>query len=247
SLEHRLRLLQELGVQVCVIAKFDCRFAGISAEDFVRTIIIRNLGARAVFVGENFRFGRGARGDAGFLAREAQAVGVVVRLFKTVRFRGRAVSSSLIRRLITTGQLNRARQLLLRRVSVLGTVIRGSALGRMLGFPTANIEAHHEVLPPSGVYAVRVVLGKRTYRGACYIGCRPTFAQGARQAGVLCPDARRRVEVHIFNFRKDIYGRDLEVQFIKKIRPDKRFRNPEALARQIKKDITRIKVCFSRP
>jgi riboflavin kinase/FMN adenylyltransferase len=125
--------------------------------------------------------------------------------------------------------------LLGRPVSLLGTVIKGMSLATRLGFPTANINPHHEVLPPSGIYAVRVIFNDTKLGGACYIGTRPTVK--AYSSELKPQSLLRHIEVHIFNFRKNIYGKYLEIQFIKKIREDKKFRSFDILAKQVRKDI----------
>jgi riboflavin kinase/FMN adenylyltransferase len=130
--------------------------------------------------------------------------------------------------LIRASKLKEAERLLGRRVSVLGSVIRGSRIARALGFPTANINPHHEVIPPPGIYAVQVVFCNKVYDGICYIGSRPT---------VSVKKNKIQVEVHIFDFHKKIYGRFLEIQFVKLIRGDKKFASTQDLSKQIKKDV----------
>ncbi len=125
----------------------------------------------------------------------------------------------------------------MRPVSVLGMVIKGASLATKLGFPTANINPHHEVLPPSGVYAVKVIFNHQESNGVCSIGIKPTFNA----------QSKKHVEVYIFNFKQNIYGRYLEIQFVKKIREEKKFASSLSLAKQIKKDIIRAKALFSLP
>jgi riboflavin kinase/FMN adenylyltransferase len=168
------------------------------------------------------------------LKRLSRIYGFGVQTFAVFRRGKAAISSTLIRKLISSGNLYSAEKMLMRPVSVLGTVIKGESLATKLGFPTANIEAHHEVLPPAGIYAVRVFFDKKNYPGVCYIGNRPTFT-GYKQS----------IEVHIFNFKKNIYGFDLEIQFIRKIRKEKKFPDPQALIKQIKKDIIKAKIILS--
>jgi riboflavin kinase/FMN adenylyltransferase len=234
SLAHRLRLIEELKADICVVIRFNRNFAKTSAEDFVKDILVKRLNAGVVFIGENFRFGRNAEGDVQLLEKLSLFYGFVVRSFKVFKTGRAVISSTLIRKLISSGELKAAERILMRPVSVLGTVIKGASLGAKLGFPTANISAHHEVLPPAGIYAVRVVVNMRNYSGICYIGKRPTFHSD-----------KQSIEVHIFNFKKNIYGQDLEIQFLRKIRGEKKFAHPQALIKQIKKDIVKAKVFFS--
>ena len=230
SLKHRLKLIAGQGIDICVVADFNRKFASIPAADFVKDILCGKLNAGYVFVGSNFRFGRYAKGSIVTLRKFAKACGFKVKVFRMIRKNGLNVSSTLIRSLIRRSELSKAAGLLGRPVSVLGTVVSGSSLARKIGFPTANINPHHEVTPGSGIYAVYVVLGGKKYHGACYIGRKPTFNSGTD----------RHIEVHIFDFKRNIYGKDLEIQFLKKIRDDQKFSSLPALACQIKKDICRI-------
>ncbi|MCX5668832.1 MAG: riboflavin biosynthesis protein RibF [Candidatus Omnitrophica bacterium] len=228
SLEHRLRLIAELGVDVCLVVNFTRSFAKISAQDFIAKILVEKIHVNFVYVGRNFYFGNQALGNYKLLAASAKKYKFGLKVFEVVKSAGLTVSSTVIRRLIKNSEINNAQKLLGRRVSVLGTVTRGSRLGRLLGFPTANIEAHHEVIPPAGIYAVQIVIFKKKYNGVCYIGKRPTVHLKKRA---------KRIEVHLFNFHKNIYGLVLEIQFIKLIRQDKKFASLKDLATQIQKDI----------
>lgn len=228
SLEHRLRLIAELGVDVCIVVNFSRSFAKISAQDFIAKILVEKIRASFVYVGRNFRFGSQAAGDYRLLVKEAKRYKFRVKIFDVVKSGGLTISSTVIRRLIKNSKIKEAGELLGRRVSVLGTVIRGSRMGRLLGFPTANIKAHHEVIPPAGIYAVQIVFSKKKYNGVCYIGKRPT---------IHLKNKAMRIEVHIFDFHKNIYGKVLEIQFIKLIRLDQKFANLKDLSAQIQKDI----------
>ena len=236
SLEHRLRLIAAAGIDVCVVINFTPQFARTRAEDFVRKIIAGKIGTAFIYVGENFRFGYRAAGDSRLLERLSAECGYGLKVFKAVKTNREPVSSTRIRRLITGGKLGLAGKLLTRSVTVLGTVIRGASLARRIGFPTANINPHHEILPPSGVYAVKVLLGGKIFNGVCSIGKKPT---------VIARPRDKHVEVYIFNFRKDIYGQDLEIQFIKKIREEVKFPTLEDLACQIRRDVKKAKNILS--
>jgi riboflavin kinase/FMN adenylyltransferase len=238
SLEHRLRLIGELGIDICIVINFSRAFAKISAEDFIKNILIKKIGAHYIYVGKNFRFGKQAKGNFRILARLARIHNFKFKIFKVFKINHQPISSTYIRRLITKGDLKRAERLLSKPVTVLGTVIRGISLATRLGFPTANINPHHEVLPPSGVYAVKVILDNQRLKGVCYIGTKPTFKR-KKEA--------RHIEVYIFDFNKNIYKEFLEIQFIQKIREERKFASLTALARQIKKDILQAKKRFSLP
>ena len=151
SLEHRLNLINELGIDVCIIVRFSKTFSKISAENFVKNILVKNIRASYIYIGENFRFGKGAKGNTALLGELAKQYNYKIKVFKVVKINNKAISSTYIRNLIRRGKIIEASKLLLRPVSILGTVIRGTSFAKGLGFPTANIDPHHEVIPPDGV------------------------------------------------------------------------------------------------
>lgn len=237
SLEHRLKLIQEIGIDVCIVIRFGKKFSKISAQSFIREILFKRLGAGYVYIGKNFSFGKGASGNFITLKKLSSLYNFKLKVFNVIKINNQPISSTYIRALIIEGHLRQAQRLLAHPVSILGTVIKGESIGKRLGFPTANIQAHHEVLPPSGIYAVDVILNNRKLKGACYIGSRPTFKTGRT----------RYIEVYIFRLTKNIYGKYLEIRFIKKIRGDRKFSSAKSLIKQIKKDINtaqRISSCL---
>ncbi len=234
SLPHRLRLFLSLGLDYALVARFDAAFARMSAEDFVQRVLVGKIGMRACFVGANFRFGHRALGSVALLRRLGKRFGFTVRSIPVAKSGSVVISSTAIRRLISSGELSKAAALLGARVSVFGTVVRGRGMGRKLGFPTANIDPHHEVLPPAGIYAVKVFLGERPVRGVCYIGRRATFS----------PLRRDCVEVYLFGKFRSLYGRQVTIQFFRRIRNDRAFASPSLLVSQIRKDITFAKRFF---
>ena len=244
SLEHRLRLIGECGIKVCVVVGFNKRFAAISAEDFIKRILADSIHPAHVYVGDNFNFGRGGRGDCVMLKELSGAYRFGVKVFGVLKAGGRPVSSTLIRALIRCGKLFSASSLLGRPVSVLGTVVRGRALGSKLGFPTANINPHHDIVPPSGVYAVRVLIGGKNYSGVCNIGRKPTLGEQEYYRAFM--KSREVIEVNIFDFNRNIYGRYIEVRFIKRIRNEKKYASIPQLAAQIKKDVIAARRLFCR-
>ncbi len=244
SLKHRLRLIEELGIDVSIVIYFNQEFASISALNFVQDILVKKIGAHYLYVGKNFRFGKNAAGDYRALEGLSSVYDFKLKVFAVIRSHNKPISSTYIRALIKKGDLSTAQNLLCHPVAVLGTVTKGARLGRRLGFPTANINPHHEVLPLSGVYAVRIIFNQRELKGICYIGTKPTLkVQGRRQeAG---GGKEKYVEVYIFNFKKNIYGKYLEIQFVKRIRGERKFASIQALAEQVKKDISLVKRLFS--
>lgn len=229
SLKHRVNLIKKLGIDEVVMMKFNKALAGLSAERFIKDILINSLGAREIIVGEDFCFGKGASAGVKELTKIARKYSVKVMAIKHIKKNSHIVSSTIIRYLILKGRMSEASQLLGRPFSIVGTVVRGTRLARKLGYPTANINPHHEVIPPSGVYAVKVTFRGKRYKGVMNIGTRPTFYDHGR-------DLEPTIEVHIFNFHEKVYGKDMEIVFVRKLRAEKRFKAIDSLIEQIRKD-----------
>ena len=229
SLKHKTRLIEALGADYLAIISFTKRFSMVSPKAFAKRILVDKLSLKEIYVAEDFYFGRNAKGDIALLKGFGKDLNFKVRIVKPVKKGPVIVSSSVIRRLILNGEIAKASKFLGRPVTVLGTVVRGFRRGRILGFPTANINPHHEVIPPPGVYAVRVDYKDRRFEGVLNIGKRPTFFSGGK-------DIEPTIEVHIFDFNKKIYGEDIELIFVKKIRDEKRFREMSDLSTEIKRD-----------
>ena len=233
TLEHRMAIIEKLGIDAVVVIRFTDFVASLSPEEFVKRIIM-TIGAKEIFVGKNFYFGKKKSGNSNKLKKICKKNEIKVRTVSSVRKVGKVVSSTLIRKLISKGDLRGAEMLLMRPVSVYGTVIRGDARGQAFGVPTANLDPHHEVAPPSGVYAIKAEIDKKFYDGVLNIGFRPTF-YGSK----LSKREEPLIEVHLLDFKKDLYGQNVEVYFIKKLRNEKKFKEESLLVAQIKKDIQR--------
>ncbi|OIO39135.1 MAG: hypothetical protein AUJ71_01370 [Candidatus Omnitrophica bacterium CG1_02_49_16] len=164
-------------------------------------------------------------GNAQFLFQKAERGGFKLNLVPALKQCGQIISSTLIRKFIETGNLKKAACMLGRSVCAYGTVMHGRGRGHRIGFPTANLNLHHETLPPSGVYAAWGVCGRKKMKGIVHIGFKPTFN-----------DKQKSIEVHFFNFRKDLYNRDVELYFVKRLRSIKKFKDSAALIRAIKND-----------
>ena len=236
SLEHRLRTIALLGIQEAVVVGFNKKFASIPREKFLEDILIKKLGMKMLAVGHDFRFGRFAKGDAAYLRKRAKDLGFRLFLCPPVKRKGKVISSTIIRRFIEKGSLSQAADMLGRPVSIYGTVVHGSGRGRGIGFPTANLDPHHETLPPDGVYAVTGDLDGKPLKGVLHIGKRPTFGL-----------EKRSVEAHFFDLREDLYGREIELFFAKKIRPIERFKNASALTKAIRRDIQQARQALREP
>lgn len=228
TLPEKAATLLDLGVDAIVVERFDEAFADLSAEDFARDILGRRLQARAVVVGWNFRFGKGRQGTVADLERW---LGIPVYDVEPVLVDNVAVSSSRIRTAIQAGDLVQARALLGRRYTISGIVEEGSARGRTLGFPTANINVEGRLLPPQGVYAVLATLPDGEVRKAvANLGARPTFGQHPPN-----------LEVHLLDWSGDLYGQSLTIAVTDRLRDEQTFASPSALREQIEVDIDRAR------
>lgn len=227
--EEKLELLEEMGLDTLVILPFNRQLSQMEAEDFVRIVLVEALDVRFLVLGYDHAFGKGRRGRPELLCNMAPELGFEVEVVDAVTDNGDSISSSLIRKVILDGNVQRARRLLGRPYSMRGLVIRGDQRGRELGFPTANLSLPNpeKCIPGNGVYAVRSIVGGSMYNGACNIGTRPTFNKGQRM-----------IEVHLFEFDKDIYGESIEVMFYTRLREEKTFEGPSALKKQIENDVT---------
>jgi riboflavin kinase/FMN adenylyltransferase len=236
SLQERFRYLHDLGVEACLVVPFNLTFAKIQPESFIKDTLVKKLGVKAIFVGEDFRFGKDRSGDIALFQSLASVCDYEMHGLPALKQGGRAISSTRIRQLITEGKLTEAAKLLGRPVSVVGEVIKGAQRGKGLGFPTANIAYESDILPPKGVYAVRVILGKKSYPAVANLGIRPTFDKQI---------LKLHLEVYIFDFSKNIYGKHVQVEFLKKIRDEKKFTGPQELVVQIRKDVAQTLRYFS--
>jgi len=239
STKHKLDLLAAEGVDIAVLIRFTKKFAAIKHADFVNKVLVEKMNVKELLVGENFFFGSGRSGTVKRLKELGKRCGFAVRVVTPLRSGKKIISSTLIRKLITSGRLKEAKKKLGREVSILGTVTRGTRRGRILGFPTANLDLHHEAIPPSGVYIVRVKIDEKIHQGIMNIGFRPTFAATERE---IEPTA----EVHILRFRKDIYGKDIEVIFLRRVRSERRFAHKGHLRSRIARDVRIAKEHFRK-
>ena len=236
-LAARLAHLRALGVDWVWVIPFTKRFARMSAEQFVREVLIRRLHAHRLVVGESFAFGRGRRGDLTILQALGSAHGMQIVPVREVRVGGLPISSSRIRQLIASGQLANARRLLGDAPVLYGVVVPGAGRGRRLGFPTANLRMLSDVLPPRGVYAVLVrrLDGPGAWRGVMNLGVRPTFGPGS----LVC-------EVHLLNFSGALRGRRVALLLLARLRNEHCFSSPRSLVRQIRQDLRRARRIFAK-
>ncbi len=234
SLQYRLLLMERMQLDVVVVADF-ADLAHLRAEAFVKEVLVGRLKARGIVRGESSRFGCGREGDLALLKRLAGELGFEVKEFPTCVVDGEAVSSTALRQAIISGELNRARGLLGRSLSVLGTVMSGSQRGRGLGYPTANIALGDTLKPQNGVYVCRVRVGDRWYEAVASISTRPTFEPGATEP---------QLEVHLLDFKGELLAAELEVEFLQRLRDELAFASAHELTCQIQKDVSAARQFF---
>jgi riboflavin kinase/FMN adenylyltransferase len=236
TLEHRLSLIERLGVDACIVIRFTKQFARLSPEGFVKKYLMEYIRPREIFVGCDFLFGNHRRGDLNVFKECGQKYGFQLNVVHSIEQHEEKISSTQIRQSIHEGRLSQAAALLGRPFSVMGIVQKGQSRGTHLGFPTANVYPQNEILPPNGVYAVRVEAGSRIYDGMANVGTRPTFNS---------KDASVNIEVHLFRFRKDIVGQNIVIVFVRKIRDERSFESEEALTAQLREDQRKVSRFFS--
>jgi len=229
SMAHRLRLFAEMGLDACIVLVFSDSVAAMPAEEFARRVLRDNLGARLLVAGPDCRFGRCARGNVQMLQQMEGELGLETQVVEPVRVDGELVSSTAIRQAIEVADLEKAERFLGRPFSLLGTVVSGAGRGTRLGFPTANLDVHNELLPRHGVYATLLLGGAKCYPSATSVGTQQTFRQ---EEG-----ARTVVEVHVIGDCPDLRGADVEVRFVKCLREQRRYGSAEALKEQMKLDV----------
>lgn len=232
SMREKLELFAELGVQCTYVCHFDAAFAAMDAGTFIDRVLRRALDVRILLGGGDFRFGAGRGGTMSDL-RQA---GIMVESLPDVQMEGIRVSSTAVRQALAMGDLVRAGKLLGRAYSISGHVVHGDGQGRVLGYPTANVEMHHDRPPLTGIYAVKLSgLGEGGWPGVASLGVRPTLKR----------DGKPTLEVHLFDFDQDIYGRHVRVHFLQKIRDEEKFPTLEALRRQIGRDVQAARDYFA--
>ena len=226
--EHKIALIRALGVEHLLIITFDKQFAATEPEDFVQKLVIHSKPLREICVGHEWSFGKNRRGNLDLLKKLGAKFNFDVVGIPPVKINGAVVSSTAIRQAIEKGDLAKAAEMLGREYTILGTVTRGDNLGKKIGFPTANLSAHSEQFPPNGVYVAEARIDGELYRGVINLGIRPTVSSGKSE---------RVLEIHLFDFNRDVYGHDVEVRFLKFLRSEKKFQDLDTLVQQIRQDV----------
>jgi riboflavin kinase/FMN adenylyltransferase len=228
--EQKNELIARAGIEVLICIPFTRDFASLSAEAFIKDLLIKKIGMRAVVVGKDYTFGRNREGNLSMLQSYASRLGyevIVADWIKAEQKLDDRISSTRIRELIMAGEVEAARKMLGRHYQIRGLVVKGRDRGgKLLGIPTANINLQDELCPKTGIYAVTVEHDRQLYRGVANIGYSPTF-----------DDNLFTIEVHLLNFTKDIYGEKIRINFIQRIRDEKKFAGIADLKEQIHQDI----------
>jgi riboflavin kinase/FMN adenylyltransferase len=230
TLPDRAELLQNAGADHVVILRTSPALLALSPEAFFEDVVARQLGARGVVEGYDFRFGRGRAGSTDTLRTLCAAAGLAFEEVPQVMHRGEPVSSSRVRAAIVGGHVARAAELLARPYRISGTVVTGAKRGRTIGFPTANLGDVPTVLPGNGVYAVRAAVGRTMWPAAANVGPNPTFGEDARK-----------IEVHLIGFSGDVYGKPMAVEFVARLRDTHPFGGVNELIEQLKRDVENAK------
>jgi riboflavin kinase/FMN adenylyltransferase len=231
----KLELLEESGLDVVFFLPFTAEVAGMEPEAFIRDILSGRCHAREIVVGHDFCFGKDAKGNYALLDSLASRFGYSVVQTSPLLVDGERVSSTLIREQILLGNLDQAERFLGRKYSIRGEVVGGRGIGRKLGFPTANIKPHHSAVPAQGVYAAEALLNGQRHVAAVNIGIAPTI----RHEDLT-------IEAFLLDFDGDILGREIELVFHKRLRPERKFPSYEALTEQIGRDVAEIRDYFAK-
>ena len=225
--EEKVKIFKDLGVDIVFMIPFDEYMTKISATDFVKTILHEKLKCKMVIVGHDFTFARNKEGNASLLESLGKKYNMKVKVIEPIKIKGRRVSSSYIRNLINDGNVSEIKDFLGRNYFLEGEVIHARKIGRTIGFPTANLKAEDKlIIPKNGIYAVKVYIKNKVYYGATNIGYNPTVNGKALS-----------IETNIIDFDEEIYGEIIKVEFLDRIRDEKKFNSLDELKSQLRKDV----------
>ncbi len=236
TFDQKVEALGLLGIEQTIVIAFNQEFAQIRAGEFLRDVVYERLQAREVYLGLGFAFGKGREGNIELLRKVSEDLGFFAAEVPEVRLRGKRISSSRIRELLTEGRVNLVRRMLARPYGVEGRVIRGQQRGRMLGFPTANLSPQNRVIPRGGVYITATLIEGAWRRSITNVGTRPTFATTTDPS----------VETFVMGWEGDLYGDVVRVRFLRRLRDEQKFASLDDLKAQIAKDQDRAQNYFER-
>jgi riboflavin kinase / FMN adenylyltransferase len=237
TIDEKIELLQQLGIQHLVIIPFTRAFSELTSEEFIRQVLVNRIVTRKLVIGYDHRFGRNREGSFEFLQKNCAAYGFELEEIPRQDIEDMAISSTRIRQALSSGQVGIARELLGRPYSLSGTVVKGKQLGRTIGFPTANLFLHesYKLVPANGVYVINAHYQGEVFQGMLNIGVRPTV-----------DGTHRTIEANLFDFNKEIYGEDLKLELLHYLRPEQKFNGLDALVAQIKIDQQNSRYYFAK-
>jgi len=230
TLEEKMALLEKSGIDAVFLIPFSLNYAKTTAQEFVQDILWQHLHVRKVFIGHDYTFGCGKGGNQAFLEKYGQNLGFSVSVTDAVKMSDTIISSTLVRQCILDGEVHKAMTFLGRPYNIKGTVIKGYRRGSDLGFPTANLDPEKVLLPKEGVYAAWIILESQQFDAVLNIGYNPTFSND-----------HLTIEVHLLDFKKELYGKTLQVYFIDRLRDEIKFTTSEDLVLQIRQDVIHAK------
>jgi riboflavin kinase/FMN adenylyltransferase len=236
TFDQKIEALSALGIEQTIVVRFTKEFASISADHFLRDVVMDRLHAREVYLGKGFAFGHNREGNIELLRRLGDELGFVAGEVAEVKLRGQRVSSSRIRELLSRGQVNLARRMLGRPYGVEARVEHGAERGHKLGFPTANLHPRNRVIPRNGVYVTGTLIEGQWRRSVTNVGFRPTFEEATEPS----------VETFVMNWDGDLYGDVVRVRFLYRLRDERKFNSIEQLRTQIARDVARANSYFER-
>jgi riboflavin kinase/FMN adenylyltransferase len=235
SLEDRVKAFQELGVNIVAVLTFTPKLAQLSAQKFI-SLVKKHLRMRGIMVGPDFALGQGREGNINLLRALGRKMKFSVEVIPPFTINGEVVSSTLIRQALIQGDMRKVERLMGRYFYLRGEVITSDKRGRVLGFPTANLDIKpQQALPGNGIYATIAQVDGKQFPSATNIGIRPTFGEGEKT-----------VETHLLNYKGDLYGKDMRVEFVQKLRDEQRFPSSEELKAQIEKDVREVEAILAK-
>ena len=235
NIDEKVDIIKKFGADFFIKQKFNYNFSKISRDNFVNKILLKKLKAHSIFIGKDFRFGFKRKGNVSFLKKLSQNNNIKIFVINFKKFNNYKISSSKIRSLIQAGKVSLVNKVMGRPWTISGRVVKGKKFGRRIGFPTANIKILNQIKPLFGVYSVKIIFNKKTYKGIANFGVRPTFGSSSPI-----------LEVNVFGKNHNFYNKNIKVLFIDFIRKEKKFKNSTMLVRQIKKDIKVAKISLNK-
>ena len=235
NIEDKIDTVKKFSADFFIKQKFNRNFSKISHDNFVKRILLKKLSVHSIFVGKDFRFGFKREGNIFFLKKFSKNNNFKIFIINFKKFNNYKISSSKIRSLIQAGKVNLVNKVMGRPWTISGRVIKGKKFGRRIGFPTANIKILNQIKPLFGVYSVKIIFNKKTYKGIANFGVRPTFGS-----------SNPILEVNVFGKNHNFYNKNIKVLFIDFIRKEKKFKNSAMLVSQIKKDIKVAKISLNK-